>query len=206
VSFYFNEVLKMAKQRQGTTGKSGQSSLWGNEVFRATVITVAAVLGVVILLVVLVNAITGGNDSKSNRSSGGSVPLATPTPADTLETWKANPQYQNPATVAYDELFRNSEKYKGQFVRLKGEVVQVLGNPGDWNLRVNVTEKGSYGYTYYMDTVFVFSYSPDRVIEKDIIEFTAKANGVYTYESGLGASITIPSFTAFETPVVGRKE
>lgn len=143
------------------------------------------------------------NDSSSSLKVGSSP--NTQTTQDTLAQWKADPQYQNPLTgISYDELFRNSDKYKGQFVHFTGEVIQVLGDTGKWNLRVNITQTGTAPYTYWQDTVFVYSYSPDRVIEKDIIDFTAQVNGVITYKSVLGGDITIPSLTIYEQNVIGR--
>jgi hypothetical protein len=143
------------------------------------------------------NSLSVGDSSASNSSSVA--------PQDILAQWKADPKYQNPLTgIAYDELFRNSAKYKGQFVHFTGEVIQVLGDSGNWNLRVNVTQKGDAPYTYWEDTVFVFSLSPDRVIENDIIDFTAQADGVTTYKSTLGGDITIPSLIIYEQKVIGR--
>lgn len=126
---------------------------------------------------------------------------------ETFSKLKNDPKYQNPQPgVAYDELFRNIDKYKGQYFHYKGEVIQVLGDPGNWNLRVNITGKGEAPYTYWEDSVYVFSYSPDRVIEKDIIEFTALVNGTITYKSVLGGDITIPSLSIWEQKVVGRAD
>ena len=62
-------------------------------------------------------------------------------------------------------------------------------------MRVNVT-KGSYGI--YEDTVYVI-YSVDssnRVLEDDIVSFYGYYDGLYSYESVMGATITIPSVVA----------
>ena len=146
---------------------------------------------------------------QSSSTSDNPIQLSNPSLSNTdmLTSLKNNPQYQNPLTgIAYDELFRNSDKYKGQFVHYTGKVIQVLGDPGNWNLRVEITQKGSSSYTYWEDPVLIFSYSPDRVIEKDLIDFTARANGVTTYKSVLGGEITIPSLTIYEQKVVGRAD
>ena len=59
-------------------------------------------------------------------------------------------------------------------------------------MRVNVTE-GSYGI--WDDTVMAY-YSYDegesRILEDDIITMYGTFGGLYTYESVLGASITVP--------------
>jgi hypothetical protein len=124
-----------------------------------------------------------------------------------IDAIKADPNYQKPKPgVSYDELFRNIDSYKGQYLHYTGEVVQVLGSSGNWNLRVNITEKGEAPYTYWDDPVYVFSYSPDRVIEKDVIDFTAYVNGTITYKSVLGGDITVPSLNIYEQKVIGRAD
>jgi len=154
-------------------------------------------------------AVNSPNDSSSDiaidsSSPNGGISLA---PQDTLSQWKSDPNYQNPLTgISYSELFHNSDRYEGKFIHYKGEVIQVLGDSGNWNLRVNITQKGNQSYSYWDDTALIYSYSPDRVIEKDIIEFTAQANGLVTYKSVLGADITIPALTIYEQQVVGRQE
>ncbi len=149
-------------------------------------------------------------------SGSPATPTPTPTPALTLEdynpredlitAWKDDPQYRKPVTLPYEELFRNSEKHMGKFIRVKGEVIQVLGEMGAWELRVNVTDKSSYGVSLWDDTVYVVYYSDKRVIEKDIIEFTGLSEGVTTYETTMGNEITIPSLTTINARVVGRTE
>lgn len=198
----------MAKTSKSHEPASGSVYRW---VIDSPLRLAGVVGGVVALAIIITLLVSSGShnntpSSKPSSASGSGIKVVDEpdTQQDTLAQWKANPQYQNPLTVSYEELFRNSDKYKGQFVRLKGQVIQVLGDPGNWNLRVNVTPNGSEPYVYYVDTVYVFSYSNERVIDKDIIEFTAQANGVYTYQSTFGSDVTIPSLTTFETPVVGR--
>lgn len=153
---------------------------------------------------------SSGSISLENDLSSSSIPLdnsSAYTPQNTLATLKASPAYQNARTdLPYAELFRNSDSHKGQYVRYSGKVVQVLGEPGDWNLRVNITKEVIGTYESWDDTVYVFSYSPERVIEKDIIEFTAMVNGTITYESALGGPITIPSLSIYEHALVGRSD
>jgi len=121
----------------------------------------------VMLVVVLAVAILGFLISKYNNEgvikSTENTSSAQPfSPAElaknTLTGWKQDPQYQNPRTdISYTDLFHNVDQYKGTFVHYTGEVVQVLGESGDWNLRVNVTKTGTAPYTYWQDTIFVFS-------------------------------------------------
>jgi hypothetical protein len=91
--------------------------------------------------------------------------------------------------IAYDELFRNSDAHLFTDVYFRGEVIQVLGDAGLWNLRVNVTPSA---YGFWDDTVFIEFYGDQRYLEDDIVDFVGTFTGPYTYESVLGGEVTIP--------------
>lgn len=192
---------------------------------RQTLVISAITLALLALLIsiLLITRNRQSDDTKqltsSNNASQSNIPLnnnlsdtgirldnsLAPTPQDTLATLKASPAYQNARTdIPYAELFRNADNYKGQYVRYSGNVIQVLGESGNWNLRVNITKKVIGTHESWDDTVFIFSYSPERVIDKDVIEFTAYVNGTTTYKSTFGQDITIPSLTIYEHTLVGR--
>lgn len=119
------------------------------------------------------------------------TPTATPKPTPTPKPLTFAQKYKLATKVAYDELFRNSEKYMFLTIGFKGEVIQVLdGGDGRFDLRINVT-KGDYGF--WDDTVYVV-YEGKRFLEDDIVYFIATYTGPITYESTMGASITIPGF------------
>ena len=138
-------------------------------------------------------------DNNNQTSSG--IKLNQPTTPQAI----TSEAYKNPRTdILYEELFRNSDIYIGQYVRYRGKVIQVLGDSGEWNLRVNITKDplSTSDYEYWKDTVFIYSYSKERVNEDDIIEFTALMNGVITYKSTFGQDITLPSLTIYEHKLV----
>ena len=96
--------------------------------------------------------------------------------------------------MSYADLARNPDKYKGQSFVFTGEIIQVIepvwGNTV--SLRINVT-KEEYGY--YTDTIYATVDLPedaDRLLEDDIITFYGDCDGLYTYKSVLGASISVP--------------
>jgi len=80
----------------------------------------------------------------------------------------------------------------GDYIYYTGEVIQVM----DSTLRVNVTQ-GSYGY--WDDTVLVYNLDPDspKILEDDIIIFWGSVYGEESYESILGATITLPAISAY---------
>lgn len=104
--------------------------------------------------------------------------------------------------IDYESLARNPNLYIGQNFVLTGEVIQVMEDNNELTLRVNITEN-RYEYSnevYYSDTILVgYTYSNNmesRVLEGDIITLYGEYLGTYTYESVVGASITVPSVYA----------
>lgn len=174
---------------------------------------IAILITVICVLLLLVFMLVKDKDSKTENS------IQNPSQSQTesalkveeidenpLQDIKNDPAYKNPKRISYAELFRNSEKYEGDYIGFTGEVIQVLGEPGSWNLRVNVTKQGDEGFYYYDDTVLIESTSQERVIERDIIKFTGLYLGPETYESVLGGDITVPYLVIYEHKVVGRSE
>ena len=87
-------------------------------------------------------------------------------------------------------MFRYAEDNVGKRVFYRGEVVQVIEDQEDFQLRVNVTP-GDYGF--WDDTVFLrYADAPVRILEYDIIAFVGRMNGTFTYETVMGGNITIP--------------
>ena len=82
---------------------------------------------------------------------------------------------------------------------MTGEVIQV--QESSWgntvNLRINVT-KETYEYisdVTWTDTIFATVEIPDgadRILEDDVINFWGTCDGMYTYESVLGSSVSLP--------------
>lgn len=100
------------------------------------------------------------------------------------------------SSYSYKSIARDPDTYNGKNAKFTGKVVQVMDDLTDVVLRVNVT-KDEYGI--WTDTVYV-TYSnantSSRILENDVITMYGTLNGLETYTSTLGASITIPSFDA----------
>ncbi len=97
-------------------------------------------------------------------------------------------------TYTYQQMARNPEKFKGTNVKLTGEVIQALYGDDDVDLRVNITQKGTYS-TWYTDTVYVIydtEEGEDKILEDDIITIYGTSLGDYTYTSTMGSPITLP--------------
>ena len=102
-------------------------------------------------------------------------------------------------TVSYESLARNPDSYKGEYLTYVGEVIQVLESGKNVQLRVNVTEYEVYGTYFSKDTIYVTAKLSDdgpRILEKDIIRLYGICEGLHTYSSVIGTTISIPSIRA----------
>ena len=96
--------------------------------------------------------------------------------------------------VSYENLARNPDKMEGKKVKITGEVIQALYSYGSVDLRVNITEWGTYS-TYYKDTIYVTYYpedGEDKILEDDIVTIWGTAQGDYSYTSAIGSRVTLP--------------
>lgn len=102
----------------------------------------------------------------------------------------------------YENVLRNPGDFKGENLSVYGKVLQKSESWGTTVLRV-----GTGGYGYY-DKVFWVEYSSSSigvsVIEDDYVTVYGECTGTYTYETIMGASVTIPSIDA-EKIIIGRK-
>lgn len=95
-------------------------------------------------------------------------------------------------SISYNTLARDPDNNYAKMVKFKGRIVQVMEDDGAVALRVNVTNDG---YGYYDDTVYVlYQYKENelKLLEDDIITFYGYSMGLESYESVMGATITIP--------------
>lgn len=90
--------------------------------------------------------------------------------------------------ITYDNLARNPDDYKGEKVKFRGEVIQVLEGDGENQIRLAVN--GNY------DTILYCGYKPSivssRILEDDVITVYGISVGTISYQSTLGGQITIP--------------
>ena len=148
----------------------------------------------------------------AGSGSPGSVPADTDTSMQTetepAEAEKGSSQQQDttPADedaykqscMQYDyrEISRYPSDYEGKDAYFKGYVRQVLEDGNDVQLLVDVTEN-DYGWD---DSIIVWytrqSADEARILEDDIVELWGELEGLYTYESLIGESITVPCMTA----------
>lgn len=104
--------------------------------------------------------------------------------------------------ASYEKVLRDPSEYRGDKLSIYGKVLQKSEGWGNVVLRV-----GTGGYGYY-DKVFWVEYSTSdvsaKVIEDDYITVYGTCKGTHTYETVMGASVTIPAIDA-EKIIIGRK-
>lgn len=91
--------------------------------------------------------------------------------------------------ITYDQLARTPDDYLLEKVKFSGKVIQVVEDSDEITIRLAVNSD--------YDTVLICAYDPSivtsRVLDDDKITIYGYSMGLYTYESTLGASITVPS-------------
>lgn len=91
--------------------------------------------------------------------------------------------------ITYDQLARTPDDYIGQKVKFYGKVLQTM--EGDSEIHIRLAVDDNY------DTVLYGAYSSDllssRILEDDYITIYGTSLGLYSYESTMGATITIPA-------------
>lgn len=99
-------------------------------------------------------------------------------------------KYENGAS--YNEVARNPDAHLMSLGKFKGKVVQVMEGDKHNNLRVAVG--GDY------NQMLLVEYNPtivsQRILEDDYITIYGTNMGIYSYESTMGAKISIPSMVA----------
>ena len=94
----------------------------------------------------------------------------------------------NYSATAYTDVARDPDAYMGDRLVFEGKVVQVL--EGDKEISIRLANNGEY------DQMIFCGYSPDlldfRILEDDYIAIYGTCIGLYSYESTMGAKISLP--------------
>lgn len=99
--------------------------------------------------------------------------------------------------IAFDDLARNPDAYKGDYFTFTGEVIQVMEGSRNVQLRLNVTPVTYYdgSIVYYEDTIYCsirLEEGADRILEGDVITIYGECAGMYSYQSVFGGKISLP--------------
>lgn len=103
------------------------------------------------------------------------------------------------ASYKYKDVLRNPEKYTGKKAYWFGEVLQVVDKTelyATYRVGVSCTKYKYIGGYSCPDAIYVTYFGEGNFIEDDIVKMYGTMNGTETYTTVLGASVTIPKFTA----------
>ena len=95
--------------------------------------------------------------------------------------------------IAYKDLERTPDNYQDADVKFSGRVIQVCSEAqsDQYYSTYRVATSGRYNNVVL---IYVDNYgSGSRILEGDKITFYGQYNGLYTYETVLGSSLSIPS-------------
>ncbi len=136
-------------------------------------------------------------ETKDDDSTLNSEPEPTPEPEKDPAQIKAD-YIAGCESIAYTDIARYPDNYKGKKVKFRGEVVQVsealFGSKNTYLIAVTENE-----YGYWDDSVYVQYSVPKEgpnVLEDDIVTFYGECTGTTSYKAVLGNKITIPSVEA----------
>ena len=100
------------------------------------------------------------------------------------------------SSISYKKLSRDPQKYDGRKVKLTGYVVQVCDEVSGYGWGYNeyrVATKGKYGNVVYVN---IPGRLDKRILEGDKITIWGEYDGLKTYTTIFGGSVTIPEVTA----------
>ncbi|MEN3009069.1 hypothetical protein [Pseudothermotoga sp.] len=151
--------------------------------------------GIMFLFVIglIISISTSEQSSKTNTRE----------PPESPEQFKATCE-----EISYDELARDTERYVGKRVTLTGEVIQVLEKGNNVIMRVNVTKKDAFLFSYWTDTILVEYTRPpneSRILEEDIVQLWGTVKGRITYKAIFGQEVTLPAVDAKYITVVQKR-
>ncbi len=100
---------------------------------------------------------------------------------------------------SYEEFNRYAESYEGQSVRLKGKVLQVMEGTSTAAYRIGL--EGQQSSVVYVN--IALKDREVRLLENDTVTVYGTFDGLYSYTSTLGTTITIPCVQAAKITVKG---
>lgn len=92
--------------------------------------------------------------------------------------------------ITYDQIARTPDDFKGQKVKFTGKVLQVIEGSLTSDQAIRFAVNKNYDAVLYGE--YSSNIIPSRILENDIITIYGKSNGLKSYQSTLGGTITIP--------------
>jgi len=163
------------------------------------VVGIFAVCFILFFLAYVAGMAGGGSDKSATPGTYQSTQQITSAPVRAVATpmTKAANIITSATAVPYKELARYPEKYKGQPIKIKGKVSQVISKFGGSDLRMFTGQSKYSDDLWFEDDIYVDYKAPnERILEDDIITVYGYADGIQEYTTVLGAQRAIPKIKA----------
>ncbi|WP_226640035.1 hypothetical protein [Bacillus tropicus] len=134
------------------------------------------------------------NDYDIEFNSLGKLEIANAYTKEEADKKSREKQKQEAKQIRYAELKKNPDKFKMEFVKYQGEILQIMESGSSTVIRLAVT-KEAYGYNFN-DIVYVTYDGTTQFVDKDVVTVYGRVMGSHTYESTAGYQITLPHIEA----------
>lgn len=162
-----------------------------------SLISLLLIIVIIIIAIFLINATSTEHDITGKSTTDYNY---------LLKNKPSSTQISNAKTIDYRTLYKGANTLNGNFYKITGEIVQVVG---DHVYHINMTKAGEY-YTYYTDRIQISLIgTPSEILmEGDIVSFTGESLGNYTYTAVFGNETTIPFLRVYaeNLKVVGHTD
>lgn len=126
------------------------------------------------------------------------APKKTSEPIDfSIDSVKGTIKRENYGYVSYADLARKPNEYKGKSLTYEGKIVQTIEDysiSGIVYYNIRLAIDGDYDSIVHI--TYMTGDDDPRLLEDDYVQVYGTADGLYTYESTSGKSVTLPEITA----------
>lgn len=91
--------------------------------------------------------------------------------------------------IDFNQVNKNADKYKGEKFKATGQIIQIMEDDNGGQMRLALGD-------YSSDVVYVTYEGNNKFVEDDYVTVYGYCDGEYTYESTIGASVTLPKIDA----------
>lgn len=155
------------------------------------------------IFIMLLSAVMITGCSSGNSSSRTSTYSSTSTTVSTLSEEERMRQIvkeiiSNAQSVTYDDLARSTDAMEGSYIKVHGQIQQVLEEDTFYQGLISISYDDNPYYSYYYDNILYDlpkQFIDVRLLEGDVVTFYGVSEGLLTYTSAFNIQTTLPSMT-----------
>lgn len=149
-------------------------------------------------------SVTDNQKDSEKKQDTDKTPKATEKPTPTSKVNTKEDFISSCSSVVYQDVERSPDSYKGKNVCIEGTVIQVT--EGWFDSVIYRVATDSHGNADIWYVTYTRSSDEERILEDDHVVIYGVCDGVETYKTVLGASVTIPALKAKYIEVAKRSE